>query len=117
MDASEGGVTEETNQLRLMTERQQQRQGAVILPEMLISDHFQVSAHSCPRALVRELCHVFPGVDFSVGAVAIPTIQHAEQDLVRVGAEIETEKDRCLENVGIAQKLLIQDQLVTYVAP
>ena len=52
MDASEGGVTEETNQLRLMTERQQQRQGAVILPEMLISDHFQVSAQALRGSLL-----------------------------------------------------------------
>ena len=76
-----------------------QRQAAEIVPETLLQEDFQVSAHACPRAMVRELVHVFQGVPSLASAVAIPTVQHAVEDLVRMGEEVEDEKDRCLRNV------------------
>lgn len=76
-----------------------QRRAAEIVPETLLQEDFQVSAHACPRAMVRELGHVFQGVPSLASAVAIPTVQHAVEDLVRTGEEVEDEKDRCLRNV------------------
>ena len=82
-----------------MGDRAAQRLAAVIVPETLLQEDFQVSAHVCPRAMVRELMHVFQGVPSLASAVAIPTVQHTVEDLVRMGEEVEDEKDRCLRNV------------------
>lgn len=77
-----------------------QRRAAEIVPETLLHEHFQVSAHTCPRAMVRELLHVFQGVPSLASAVAVATIQHTREDLVRTGQEVEDEKDRCLRHVS-----------------
>lgn len=58
----------------------------------------QVSLHTCPRALFRELRHVFPGVDLEA-CLAVPTSQKADIDLVSFGDPVETEKDRLLNSV------------------
>ena len=58
----------------------------------------QVSVHSPPRAMLRELERVFPGEDLD-GLLAVATNQEARHDLVRVGDAIEAEKDRLLEVV------------------
>ncbi|CAN0503596.1 unnamed protein product, partial [Laminaria digitata] len=57
----------------------------------------QVSLHTCPMALHRELCHVFPGVDLT-SCLAVPTSQRAKMDLVSIGEPVETEKDRLLRS-------------------
>ncbi|KAG5182569.1 methylmalonic aciduria and homocystinuria type D protein [Tribonema minus] len=57
----------------------------------------QVSVHTCPRALQRELTHVFrgTGVDLT-GCLAVPTNQKAGTDLVNMGSDVDIEKDRLL---------------------
>eukprot|EP00959_Pyramimonas_sp_CCMP1952_P358529 7506968-Pyramimonas_sp.AAC.1 len=44
------------------------------------------------------MTNIFPGVD-TTGILIIPTCQNSAVDLVRVGEEVETEKDRLLERV------------------
>lgn len=47
-----------------------------------------------------QVHHIFPHLKGCVGEVlAVPTIQHSRMDIVRMGAEVEEEKDRCLETV------------------
>jgi len=58
----------------------------------------KVSLHTCPRALFRELKHVFPGVDLEA-CLAVPTSQKADMELVAFGDTVETEKDRLLNSV------------------
>lgn len=62
------------------------------------SDLLQVSAHSIKsKSFLREAAFIFPPIDFKNGLIVIPTMQHAKEDLVKVGEEIEKEKDRLLE--------------------
>lgn len=61
---------------------------------------YQVSLHTCPKALSRELCHVFPGVDLA-SCLAVPTSQRATLDLVSIGEPVEMEKDRLLNLVRL----------------
>lgn len=61
---------------------------------------YQVSLHTCPKALSRELCHVFPGVDLA-SCLAVPTSQRATLDLVSIGEPVELEKDRLLNSVRL----------------
>jgi hypothetical protein len=42
---------------------------------------------------------MFPGIA-TTGILIIPTCQNSEVDLVRVGEEVEIEKDRLLERVS-----------------
>jgi len=63
------------------------------------------SAHECRKAYLAELEHILPGVDLTPAPntssafpmLVLPTMQHAQQDLVQIGGEVEQEKDRCLE--------------------
>ena len=68
-------------------------------------DGIEVSVHSLPRPLEREFRHVFhernldldkfqQGTDAQF--LAIPTNQHAREDLVGTGNHVEAEKDRLL---------------------
>ena len=57
----------------------------------------EVSAHVCRSPFIREVEMVLPNHDLK-NLVCIPTMQHAREDLVKVGDEIEVEKDRLLEN-------------------
>jgi len=61
----------------------------------------EYSIHACPKALFREAKFVFPFMQKDMAAegalLVIPTCQKALHDLVKVGPEIEDEKDRLLE--------------------
>lgn len=63
------------------------------------SGDLEVSLHECRTAFLRETEGIFPGINLT-GLLAIPTMQRAKYDLVRIGDEIEAEKDRLLETVG-----------------
>lgn len=93
---------------------------STLLPPRLISqvpgstDSLECSVHTLPKPLLREFRHVFgdqylktPGDDGEMVAasdgremLAIPTNQHAREDLVAVGDHIEAEKDRLLNVVS-----------------
>jgi Methylmalonic aciduria and homocystinuria type D protein len=61
--------------------------------------------HKLPAAVAKDLAVIFPSVDVSK-ILAIPTCQHARVDLVRVGPDIEEEKDRLLETfMGFASQI------------
>ena len=74
------------------------------------ADGLECSLHTMPKPLHREFEHVFGdklkqavsterlGEDLQL--LAIPTNQHALEDLVAVGDHIEREKDRLLKNVS-----------------
>lgn len=57
----------------------------------------EVSVHICRPPFIREVDMVLPNKDLK-NLLCIPTMQHAREDLVKVGDEIELEKDRLLEN-------------------
>lgn len=62
-------------------------------------NEIQVSVHSVGQtSFLREACLIFPSQDFvnDMNLIMIPTMQHAQHDLVKVGPEIEEEKDRLL---------------------
>lgn len=81
---------------------------STILPPRLLakdpnSDNgVEVSVHSLPKQLMREFRHVFGDKylannnDAGAELLAIPTNQHAKEDLVAIGDHIEAEKDRLL---------------------
>jgi len=78
------------------------------------TDGLEISVHTLPKQLQREFHHVFPesnlplddiltqhdGADGGATAtaefLALPTNQHAREDLVAMGEKIEREKDRLL---------------------
>jgi hypothetical protein len=68
-------------------------------------DGIELSVHTLPKPLQREFQHVFHErnleiesfrSDGDVEFLAIPTNQHAREDLVAMGAHVEQEKDRLL---------------------
>ena len=52
--------------------------------------------HQCRDAFLREMEMVLPGKSLE-NLLCVPTMQHAREDLVKVGDNIEVEKDRLLE--------------------
>lgn len=63
----------------------------------------QVSAHTVKsKSFLREAKYVFPAldVDGDCRLIVLPTMQHARYDLVKVGEEIEQEKDTLLLTVS-----------------
>ncbi|CBN76067.1 conserved unknown protein [Ectocarpus siliculosus] len=81
-----------------MSGRQRTQRGCITLqPPRMMPDGLEVSLHTCPRALLRELDHVFPAVDLD-DCLAIPTNQKAVMDLVAMGDTVETEKDVLLNS-------------------
>ncbi|CAM9442333.1 unnamed protein product [Pylaiella littoralis] len=81
-----------------MSGRRKTQTGCLTLqPPRMTPSGLEVSLHTCPRALSRELSHVFPGVDLEA-CLAVPTSQKAEMDLVAVGDAVEAEKDRLLNS-------------------
>lgn len=72
--------------------------GALLAPTEIRAG-FQVSVHECPKLLLRELQHVFPGRRFGKDArvLALLTCQRALMDLSQFGADADREKDRLLE--------------------
>lgn len=79
--------------------------GQVILPPTPSQTYidFEYSVHIPPRALLREIISVFPGVDISGGdrahtpLLVIPTFQRAALPLLEYGDRQAEEKDRLLE--------------------
>ncbi len=76
--------------------------GATLLaPVLLVHDGIpiEVSVHAAPRAVMRELQHMFSGKKFSLSTrvLALPTSQHTAMELVNWGDDAAVEKDRCLE--------------------
>ena len=79
----------------------------------VFSDHMatwkmDVSAHRCPKNFLRELQFIFPTEDIS-NVLAIPTMQCARTELVRVGDDVEAEKDRLLERFMSIAKVLCEE--------
>merc|ERR1712216_783603 len=69
----------------------------------------EYSVHECPKRYKDDMANIFPGVD-TTGILIVPTCQNSAVDLVRVGEEVETEKDRLLERFcewakGVCEKL------------
>ena len=67
----------------------------------------EVSMHECRVPFLREMEMVLPGIGLQ-GLLCIPTMQHSREDLVKIGENIETEKDRLLENFMGFAKILCQ---------
>ncbi len=61
---------------------------------------FQISVHKCSKSIRRQLAYLFPEQDLDA-MLAIPTLQHAECDLVNIGEKVDEEKDKLLENVSV----------------
>mmetsp|Transcript_39010 Transcript_39010/g.105660 ORF Transcript_39010/g.105660 Transcript_39010/m.105660 type:complete len:250 (+) Transcript_39010:129-878(+) len=68
----------------------------VLIKPRMVARGLEVSVCQCPKAMRRELKHVFTGKTVTDDWIAIPTNQHSEMDLVNVGDDVEFEKDRCL---------------------
>jgi hypothetical protein len=98
---------------------------STIVPPRLVkmdtsmNDELECSLHYLPKPLMREFSHVFNDeylkfsdsdtmdtdmssndTSTSIRLLAIPTNQHAKEDLVAVGDHIEQEKDRLLNVVS-----------------
>eukprot|EP00899_Mesostigma_viride_P010122 jgi/Mesvir1/19110/Mv12855-RA.1 len=67
-----------------------------VLHPVTASEDIEYSVHSCPKPYTEELRAIFPGVDVSQ-LLIIPTNQRARLDLAGVGADIEDEKNRLLD--------------------
>ena len=77
-----------------------ERYGTTLLaPYKLVTPlgEMEVSAHMCRSPFINEAKTVLPNNDLA-NLICIPTMQHAREELVKIGDEIETEKDRLLEN-------------------
>ena len=65
-----------------------------------IVNEVQISAFAVQsKSFMREAQYIFPTTDLS-NLIAIPTMQHAKQELVKIGDEIEQEKDRLILSVS-----------------
>ncbi|KAH8096404.1 hypothetical protein JL720_3775 [Aureococcus anophagefferens] len=75
--------------------------GTLRAPVLLRHDGIpiEVSVHASPRAVMRELQHMFSGkkLKLSDRVLALPTTQHTAMELVNWGDDAAVEKDRCLE--------------------
>jgi hypothetical protein len=107
-----------------MSEPHENRFGKLLFPVTRFtssSGEIEVSAHQCGKPFLREIENVIPGID-STALIAIPTMQHAREDLVKIGDNIEDEKDRLLETFmtfakKICEKLIGQGYFADYVDP
>jgi len=74
---------------------------STLRPQALIThagNQIEVSVHTAPRAVLRELRQVFGGrVSLDDAVVCLPTSQNTSIELVNWGDEAAGEKDRCLE--------------------
>jgi len=64
----------------------------------------QISIHrATAKPFLREAYTLFPNIDWNRDdreeVIAVTTMQHALVNLVKIGDEVEREKDRLLENV------------------
>jgi hypothetical protein len=53
-----------------------------------------------PKRYKEDVAATFPGLDVE-GLLIVPTCQNSAVDLVQMGDEVETEKDRLLERVRL----------------
>ncbi|KAF4316666.1 hypothetical protein BBO99_00007864 [Phytophthora kernoviae] len=93
-----------------------------------LREGFQVSVHSCPRLLMRELKHVFPsqfqqrkGSDGD-SVLAVLTCQKSLMDLSQFGTDADKEKDRLLETFvafsqQVAKELSARKYWVDFIDP
>ena len=99
----DGGVKDgsifDANQAKAATTTSS-RHGDMLLPPTMTKQGLECSIHRCPKALKRELERIFPDTEIGEDFLAIPTAQHAKMDLVRIGQEVENEKDALLETVS-----------------
>mmetsp|Transcript_35765 Transcript_35765/g.48315 ORF Transcript_35765/g.48315 Transcript_35765/m.48315 type:complete len:175 (-) Transcript_35765:108-632(-) len=72
------------------------KQSNVVVGPCPIKNGTEVSVCRCPKQFLREIRHIFPGLDIDESLLALPTAQHSVMDLVNVGDDVESEKDRCL---------------------
>jgi hypothetical protein len=69
--------------------------------EQMGQNYVQISAHSVTsKPFLRETAYVFPDKELS-GLVVIHTMQHAKVELVRIGDDVEAEKDRLILSVSL----------------
>lgn len=83
-----------------MDTRVEQDDNTRILHGPVVINDIEIHICRCPPIAMRELTHVFPAqisID-RTDILAIPTNQRSSIDLVKVGGEVELEKDRCLEH-------------------
>lgn len=70
-------------------------------PTLLLhgEEPIEVSVHVAPRAVMRELRHLFTEKKFDLDTrvLCLPTSQHTAMQLVNWGDDAAVEKDRCLE--------------------
>ncbi len=87
----------------------------MVLPPRQLTNGIELSIHTCTRSMVREVRYIFPHLKIKKQqqpeepqpqddnpeehdeVLIVPTIQKSRIDTVRFGAEVEEEKDRCLE--------------------
>ena len=70
----------------------------LLQPTLLRQPALEVSVHTLPRALRRELKLILQGGKLD-GMLAVLTAQHAAMDLAATGPDVATEKDVLLESV------------------
>ncbi|KAK3263999.1 hypothetical protein CYMTET_27235 [Cymbomonas tetramitiformis] len=68
----------------------------IVVPITTTSRGMEYSVHDCPRKHKEEVAAIFPGLDVQ-GMLIVPTCQNSAVDLVKVGEDVENEKDRLLE--------------------
>lgn len=56
---------------------------------------------ACPAKVQSEVASVLPSADISK-LLIVPTCQRAVMDLVQTGEQVEHEKDKLLEQVGLS---------------
>ncbi len=69
----------------------------------------QVSVHTVTsRAFLNEMIEIFSHIEWNSHkeVVVVCTMQHAVMELVKMGPDVENEKDRLLENVKFAFLML-----------
>eukprot|EP00232_Nephroselmis_pyriformis_P012742 CAMPEP_0182899376 /NCGR_PEP_ID=MMETSP0034_2-20130328/28042_1 /TAXON_ID=156128 /ORGANISM="Nephroselmis pyriformis, Strain CCMP717" /LENGTH=170 /DNA_ID=CAMNT_0025033403 /DNA_START=29 /DNA_END=541 /DNA_ORIENTATION=+ len=84
-------------------------------------EDMEYSVHEVPRKHMDEMKTMFKGDDLT-GMLIVPTCQKSALDVVRVGDEIEEEKDRLLERFvewakGVTDKLIEQGHWADYIDP
>ena len=92
---------------------------AVVLPVTTTRHDIEISLHTIPKALKRELRHMFgfePNVDID-SILAIPTCQQSRCELVKTGPEADAEKDRLLLSVRNSLEYATINTLMTCCTP
>jgi len=73
----------------------------VLLEPTALAGGLEVSVHTLPRMVKRELKMVFTDISLD-GMLAVLTAQHAAMDLVATGPDVADEKDSLLETVRLS---------------